>query len=399
MSSLQRCSSRVSEPFVSTDSIILILVLSSLAEVRLRKSSPISLCLYFKDGIRESMSHLSILTDSIILILDLSSLAEVRLRNSLTKVEGSLTLVHRSALGSSRYVSVGVFSGKFPPISSCLHFRDDLRESVSHLRILTDSIILFFLHSLRSVSDGLRESMSHLSILTDSIILILVLSLLDEVRLRSSLTKVEGSLTLVQRSGLGSSRYVPVGVFSGKFQPISLCLHFRDGLRESVSHLRILTDSIILILVLSLLVEVRLRKFSLISSYLHFKDGLRELMSHLPILTDSVIMILVLSSLAEVRLRLDSSSSLVQGLFVRDFLYPLKNIQDDYLEVSSVGEFSEGFHSGEMISSLRFKLCFKAGFKLSNRGDQSLREASSQILVTPVVRRGSSGVEKGKEKE
>ncbi|GJZ41546.1 hypothetical protein Tco_0588432 [Tanacetum coccineum] len=38
-------------------------------------------------------------------------------------------------------------------------------------------------------------------------------------------------------------------------------LHFRDGLRESVSHFPILTDSIILILVLSSLVEVRLSRF------------------------------------------------------------------------------------------------------------------------------------------
>ncbi|GKE25705.1 protein maintenance of PSII under high light 1, partial [Tanacetum coccineum] len=44
-----------------------------------------------------------------------------------------------------------------------------------------------------------------------------------------------------------------------KFPPISSCLHFRDGLPESVSHLPILTDSIIQILVLSSLAEDRLR--------------------------------------------------------------------------------------------------------------------------------------------
>nr|GEZ81650.1 hypothetical protein [Tanacetum cinerariifolium] len=43
-----------------------------------------------------------------------------------------------------------------------------------------------------------------------------------------------------------------------KFPLISSCLHFRDGLWESASHLLILTDSIILILVLCLLAEVHL---------------------------------------------------------------------------------------------------------------------------------------------
>ncbi|GJY60414.1 RNA-directed DNA polymerase, eukaryota, reverse transcriptase zinc-binding domain protein [Tanacetum coccineum] len=53
-----------------------------------------------------------------------------------------------------------------------------------------------------------------------------------------------------------------------KFPPISSCLHFRDGLRESVSHLPILTDSIILILVLSSLAEVRLRQGVPLSPFL-----------------------------------------------------------------------------------------------------------------------------------
>ncbi|GKD53461.1 hypothetical protein Tco_1286848 [Tanacetum coccineum] len=35
-----------------------------------------------------------------------------------------------------------------------------------------------------------------------------------------------------------------------------------------------------------------------------FRDGLRGSVSHLPVLTDSIILILVLSSLAEVHLRL-----------------------------------------------------------------------------------------------
>nr|GEV59773.1 hypothetical protein [Tanacetum cinerariifolium] len=77
-------------------------------------------------------------------------------------------------------------------------------------------------------------------------------------------------------------------------------LYFRNGLRESVSHLPILTDSIILVLVLSSLAEEVLTDIF----GLYFRDGLRELVSHLPILTDSIILILVLSSLAEVRLRL-----------------------------------------------------------------------------------------------
>ncbi|GJW15517.1 uncharacterized membrane protein isoform X1 [Tanacetum coccineum] len=42
---------------------------------------------------------------------------------------------------------------------------------------------------------------------------------------------------------------------------------FRDGLRESVSHLPILTDSIMLVLVLSLLAEVRLRHGELITIF------------------------------------------------------------------------------------------------------------------------------------
>ncbi|GJW37639.1 zinc finger, CCHC-type containing protein [Tanacetum coccineum] len=47
--------------------------------------------------------------------------------------------------------------------------------------------------------------------------------------------------------------------FVRKFPPISSCLHFRDGLRESVSQLPILTDSIIMILVLSSLAELRVK--------------------------------------------------------------------------------------------------------------------------------------------
>nr|GEU30547.1 Ras-related protein RABA5c-like [Tanacetum cinerariifolium] len=51
----------------------------------------------------------------------------------------------------------------------------------------------------------------------------------------------------------------------------------RDGLRELVSHLPILTDSIILILVLSSLAEVRLRVLVLREVYLFLKNGLRTL--------------------------------------------------------------------------------------------------------------------------
>ncbi|GKA42905.1 ribonuclease H-like domain-containing protein, partial [Tanacetum coccineum] len=61
-----------------------------------------------------------------------------------------------------------------------------------------------------------------------------------------------------------------------KFPPISSCLHFRDGIRESVSHLPILTDSIIMILVLSSLAEVRLRHGELITIFGAVKPSLDE---------------------------------------------------------------------------------------------------------------------------
>ncbi|GJW02183.1 hypothetical protein Tco_1561039, partial [Tanacetum coccineum] len=51
-----------------------------------------------------------------------------------------------------------------------------------------------------------------------------------------------------------------------------------------------------------------------------FRDGLRESLSHLPTLTHSIILILVLSSFVEVCLRLWSSSSLVQDFSVCDSL-------------------------------------------------------------------------------
>nr|GEU85609.1 retrotransposon protein, putative, Ty3-gypsy subclass [Tanacetum cinerariifolium] len=55
-----------------------------LQELKMNRLIPLSFCQYvrssFGDGLRKSLSHLSILTDSIILILVLSSLAEVRLR-------------------------------------------------------------------------------------------------------------------------------------------------------------------------------------------------------------------------------------------------------------------------------------------------------------------------------
>nr|GEX82284.1 hypothetical protein [Tanacetum cinerariifolium] len=128
------------------------------------------------DGLRESVSHLPILTDSTILILVLSSFTEVRLRVSVgiwisSNVGCDCGIRHGELITIFSAVVKATLDELSALWLSCSWICDALAEVLANM----------FRYSFR---DGLRESVSHLPILTDSTILILVLSSFTEVRLR-----------------------------------------------------------------------------------------------------------------------------------------------------------------------------------------------------------------------